>query len=153
MPETFIVEQTYSITPWVYEYDLPSNFHDIASHNCWLFKTDTSWRIYEWPMQYTSVSSTEEWYYLRWNKLYLSRKPNNSYTYIFRYIPQLAKLTADSDLTLIAYEYEEAFTNYLISKFYQWNTQPWEEWLADQRTARALNELLTNYNPEPKVFF
>lgn len=153
-PELYLSETTITVVSGTASYSLPADFRSINVLGSGVYTTDSNDEITNTRLIKTAKGSGSIgiWIDQKNSLVYFTPKPTTSNLYKLRYIPALTMLTSNSDSLLLDDEYSEYLTRALELAYDIWNNDKNSEVFADQRFARALDEIIENISIENDTF-
>lgn len=143
---------TITVTSGVDTYALPVDFKNIKPLACGLYNVDSNNRIESQQLIQTGFGSKLKGYFVQGTNIVFTPFPDTSDTFVLKYIPKLAKLTAVTDEMVISEEDLITVINWLDKNYGQWNIDIIKENNADQRFARDLARTIDDFEDVAGVF-
>lgn len=150
-PERWIGTQSYTVTSTPSSQSLPADFRSIEPWGCGFYYQDTNGNPTNQRLVRTDYGSMTRGYWLDASSVHFTGI-NNTETYVLRYIPELAAITALSDTVIIPDEYKEYAVKAADVLYTQWDEDVGAESFADARFVRALDELIRNIRLSPGTY-
>jgi len=145
-PERFIVDETYTVTTNTDDYALPSGFWSINRKDTGIFKLDTNDNL-EGEMIKTGFKDSREGYYINGNTIKVTPESrSNEFSMVLRYIPRISQISGTSDEIPLPDEFKEVILHALKKMYYEYDRNAGEEQMSDQRFARMLDDLMSEYS-------
>lgn len=150
-PEEYVSTQTYSWTPGVASYPVPSDFLNINPQGTGLYLVSQSGVNTDSRLPITGFGSSKTGFYMNSSSFTLTPIPTEAKPYILRYIPQLADLTEETDQLIIPNRFSYHIMDVLDACYNVWDEDQGAEVFNDERVIRTMNELVSNIKPDGQV--
>ena len=159
-PDKLFKTYSFVIGSGVTSVTLPTDFRDVARFGSGVYETKDG--LPADPLALTGYGATDHGYYISDSSLYITDAPNQSTTYILRYIPLAPVYTSTSDylsddktLTgkpIIRDEDREYIIRALDVQYSIWDEDLGMEATADARFVRILSDMLSRTRSTPGVY-
>lgn len=149
-PGRFISSANYTVATSPSAQNLPADFKTIQVLGCGLYAVYDG-QPYAMPLTPTYYGAITQGYYFQGSQIVITGF-NSSTSLVLRYIPRVTTIDAMEDTFILPDEYLMTLER-LVDRFYSiWDEDPEEEFLADERYARALSELLSDLPQGPGAY-
>jgi hypothetical protein len=146
-PERWIMSQLYTVSASPTTAALPAGFLSMSAVGCGVFMQDPNGNDTSWQLPRTGFGASDTGFYITGSNIVFTGI-NSAATFRLRYIPSIATLTAIGD-SMILYDY---YLGYLVDamdvQYTQWDENPLDNMVADQRFVNSLEDLLSCFRKE-----
>ena len=150
--ERFTLTQSYTTSPSVASYALPTTFRDMAEWDTGIFELDGNGNQTQRRLVVTGPGSQVRGYYVRQGMLVFTPIPVKTETFLMRYMPVPSPITAYSDTLIIPDEYLNYVLKALDVLYTQWDEDPTAEMNADQRFVNVMSEMVLSLKQTSGVY-
>lgn len=149
-PERYFSSETYNVIAGTSAYNLPDDFYNMQPLGSGFFIVQNGQPLPQ-TIPKTNVGSNYDGYYLQRDQVIFTPVPQQNATVLFRYIPQIDRITSLSDTLVIPDEFFWYTVDATDVAYDVWDEDPGAEALADQRFARKLSELAKFIRRDPST--